>query len=168
MIVSGISSVYFVRQLNEGDIPAVLALCAGNGLYYRYCPPFVSEESVRLDMSALPPGRKIADKHYLGYFKDGRLIAVLDLIEGYPNADTAFIGFFMVEASLQGAGVGSGMIGELCRFLHGCGFSAVRLGWVKGNPQAERFWHRNGFAETCGEYETERYTVVLAERRIGR
>ncbi|MBO4385254.1 MAG: GNAT family N-acetyltransferase [Clostridia bacterium] len=167
MIVSDISSVYSVRQLNEGDIPSVVALSSGNGLYYRYCPPFASGESVRADMSALPPGRKLEDKHYLGYFKDGRMIAVLDLIEGYPNADTAFIGFFMVEACVQGAGVGSGMIGDLCRALRGCGFSAVRLGWVKGNPQAERFWHRNGFAETGEEYETERYTVVLAERRLG-
>ena len=166
MIVSELSSVCSVRKLDESDIPAVLALSAGNGLYYRYCPPFASEESLRADMIALPPGRTSEDKHYVGYFNGGRLIAVLDLVERYPNAETAFIGFFMVDASVQGAGVGSGIISELCQALRGLGFSAVRLGWVKGNPQAERFWHRNGFTETGEEHETELFTVVLAERPL--
>ena len=166
MDLSGISSFYSVRRLNENDIPAVLALSSGNGLYYRYCPPLPNEESVRTDMNALPPGKEPADKHYLGYFKEGRLIAVLDLIAGYPNAETAFIGFFMVEASVQGTGVGSRIIGELCAFLRGSDFTAVRLGWVKGNLQAERFWRRNGFAPTGAEHDMGLLTVVQAERRL--
>ena len=50
---------------NEEDIPEILALCEKNTLYYRYCPPFVSEQSIRDDMNALPPGKTVSDKYYV-------------------------------------------------------------------------------------------------------
>ncbi len=44
-------------------------------------------------MCALPLCKSMDDKYYIGYFENGCLIAVMDLIDGYPNAGTAFIGF---------------------------------------------------------------------------
>ena len=48
----------------------------------------------------------------------------------------------MTEVSIQNTGIGSSMIDGLCRYLAGIRLSSVRLGWVKGNPQAEHFWHK--------------------------
>jgi GNAT superfamily N-acetyltransferase len=155
-----------VRRLGEGDIPAVLSLCLGNPLYYEHCPPPPSEDSVRADMAALPPKKEACDKYYLGFFDGESLVAVLDLILGYPDEETAFIGFFMTEASIQHAGVGSGIIGRLCGFLKAQGFSRARLGFVSGNPQSEGFWKKNGFIPTGETYKMELYTVALAERRL--
>lgn len=59
----------------------------------------------------------------------------MNLIFGYPNADTAFIGFFMMNHSVQMKGVGTSIILEVCRYLKKTGFSYVRLGYVKGNQQ---------------------------------
>ena len=39
-------------------------------------------------------------------------------------------------------------------------------GWVKGNPQAEYFWKKNGFIETGAENTTKDYTVTIAQRKI--
>ena len=64
-IINGLSGEYAVRRLAEEDIPEILALCEKNTLYYRYCPPFVSEQSIRDDMNALPPGKTVSDKYYV-------------------------------------------------------------------------------------------------------
>ena len=164
--VSGFSERYSVRCLHHSDIPAVLALCRGNPQFYRYCPPFVTERSILHDMKALPPRKDYSDKYYVGYSDGDKLIAVMDFIMAYPDEKTAFIGFFMTDASVQNAGVGSGIIDELCRYLKGVGLSAVRLGWVSDNPQAAGFWHKNGFLETGMTYDAGLYTVTVAERPL--
>ena len=46
------------------------------------------------------------------------------------------------------------------------GMKEIRLGWVDGNPQAEHFWHKNGFKETGATNVTEAYTVIVARREL--
>ena len=128
MDVQNLSGAYTVRLLTESDVPLIYALCRQNPLYYRYFPPFVTEESIRQDMKALPPGKTPEDKFFTGWFDGEALIAVMDLIRGYPNDKTWFIGFFMTDVSVQGKGVGSRIIGELCLALAGAGAEHVRLG----------------------------------------
>ena len=166
MNVSLFSSQYLVRYLNDIDIKAIYELCHNNSLYYQYCPPFVTEQSIVDNMKALPPNKEAADKHYVGFYNVDQLIAVMDLIMAYPDEKTAFIGFFMTDISVQNSGTGSSIINELCTYLISIGFVSVRLGWVKGNPQAEHFWHKNGFIETGVTYDTETYTVVVAQRKL--
>ena len=166
MDVAEFSKRYFVRLLDQSDIDAIFALCSQNSLYYDYCPPFVTRESISMDMRALPPGKDLSDKYYLGYFDGDKLIAVMDFIASYPNGTTAFIGFFMTDMSVQNKGIGSTIIDELCCYLPKAGFTSLRLGWVKGNPQAEHFWHKNGFTETGLTYDTDNYTVIIAQRDL--
>ena len=90
----------------------------------------------------------------------------MDFIMAYPDEKTAFIGFFMTDVSVQNAGVGSGMIDELCRYLKSIGLSRVKLGWVSSNSQAMNFWKKNGFKETGITYDTENYTVTVAKREL--
>ena len=105
------SQKYAVRPLTAGDVDKILALCAENEQFYRYHPPLATRESVLEDMTALPPGKCTADKHYLVFFDRETLVAVLDLIERYPKNDTAYIGFFMTKKERQGRGLGTALIG---------------------------------------------------------
>ncbi|SFQ49630.1 hypothetical protein SAMN02910358_02466 [Lachnospiraceae bacterium XBB1006] len=99
-----LSDKYEVRKLSESDIPDIFALCKENTLYYQYCPPFVTQDSIREDMNVLPPGKQMEDKHYIGFFDHNKLIAIMDLIERFPDEKTAFIGFFMTNVLIQKRG----------------------------------------------------------------
>ena len=98
------STKYEVRKLNIDDIPQIYDLCKKNSLYYEYCPPMVTEESISDDFTAFPPNTGIENKYYVGYFDSGKMIAVMDLIDGYPEEKIAFIGFFMTDVSVQNKG----------------------------------------------------------------
>ena len=166
MNYSDLSRSYSVRQLTVADYPAVYSLCSANPLFYEHCPPFISEEQFRADLLALPPRTTVQDKHYLGVFEGMRLCAILDLITDYPGTEIDFWGFFMLEKTRQGQGRGTALVSELCSALSGMGFRAVRLGWVRGNPQAEHFWKKNAFVPTGVTYDTNGYTVVVARREL--
>ena len=166
MDISLISTQYMVRILDEEDVPQIYELCSKNLLYYQYCPPIVTEDLIRSDMKALPPGKALENKYYLGFFDNNRLIAVMDFICAFPDEQTDFIGFFMVDSSLQKIGIGSSIIRELCAYLKCEGTTSVRLGWVNGNLQAEHFWKKNGFVETGVISKTPDYEIVIAEKRL--
>ena len=161
-----LSERYTVRLMTEAELPAMLELCRGNPQYYEHCPPVVSEQSLREDLAALPPRTAPEDKHYLGFYDGSELIALLDLITGFPKPEIAFWGFFMMKADRQGRGEGSALVSELCAALARMGYRSVRLGWVQTNPQASHFWKKNGFTETGVTSETNDYTIVYAQREL--
>ncbi len=164
MNVSLMSNQYQVRQLLEEDVPDIYQLCSANHLYYEYCPPFVTEESIKEDMVALPPHTIMEDKYFVGFYEGNKLIAVLDLINGYPEPSIAFIGFFMTDTFVQGKGIGSKIIAYLCDYLKTQDYQKVQLAWVKGNPQAEHFWLKNGFVKLREKSSNAADCVILAER----
>lgn len=164
MLVVGLSETYQVRRLTEGDIDAIYALSVGNPMFFQYCPPFVTKASILEDMKALPPKMTYDDKYYVGFFQNGDLIAILDLILNYPNADTAFIGLFMVDRAIQGKGIGSQIMGSLSGYLRALGYSRIRLAFAKGNPQSEAFWKKNGFSATGMESKEKTFTAVILEK----
>ena len=164
--VDNLSKKYAVKLLGKSDVSNIYSLCSKNTLYYEFCPPFVTPESIKADMTALPPGKRREDKFYLGYFDNDNLTAVMDLILGYPDQETAYVGFFMTDVSVQGKGVGSAIISEMSHFICSQGYSDIQLGWVKDNPQAEHFWHKNGFKETGKMYDMDDYTVVEARKNM--
>lgn len=166
MKIQDLTTKYDIRKLNETDIETIYQLMQGNPLFFHYCPPMATHQSILDDMKALPPRTTDEDKYYIGYFKDGCLVAVMDLILNFPNRETAFIGFFMMNKEFQGRGIGTEIINECCLCLKGEGYQHIRLGFAKGNPQSEAFWSKNGFKRTGVEDVQERYTVVVMQRSI--
>ena len=101
MEIDKFSKSWKVRFLNTDDVDAVVSLCSRNQLYYQYCPPFVSRELILEEMNALPENTNRKDKYYCGFFDHGELIAVMDLISHYPDHESVFIGFFMMNVEKQ-------------------------------------------------------------------
>lgn len=155
-----------VRLLTPEDVSALLDMAAGHPLFYQHLHEEPSAEGFLEDLAALPPRCTPEDKYYAGYFRDGRLMGALDLITGFPKPDTAFVGFFMLHRDVQGQGLGSALVGDLLSFLRDAGYRAVRLMYVKGNPQSAAFWAKNGFTPTGVEPKQERYTQVVLERTL--
>ena len=168
MYIKLISNRYHVRKSLEEDVPDIYRLCCGNSMYYEYCPPFVTEKRIKEDMVTFPPNTTIDDKYYVGFYDDNKLIAVMDLINGYPEDHIAFIGFFMTDSTIQGKGIGSNIISHLCSYLKSQNYNSIRLAWIKGNPQAEHFWLKNEFIMIRETLSTTADSVILAERFLQR
>ncbi|ADL05840.1 GNAT family N-acetyltransferase [Lacrimispora saccharolytica] len=166
MKIENLSEKYRVKRIEETDIPEVYALCKSNPLYYQHCPPNVTISSVKEELTVLPKGKKLEDKYYLGFYHSELLVAVIDLISGYPNGETVFIGFFMIDQHIQKKGIGTSIISEVCRYLKKIGFTYVRLGYIKGNPQSEAFWTKNHFIKTGEEVQTDSYVIVVMQRTL--
>ena len=161
--IEKLSDSYTIRRLTDADVPMLYAWMLRNDQYFRYCGGSTTPERVRQDLTLCPPGTTPAQKHYVGFFDAGTLVAVMDLIDGYPDADTAFVGFFMVNRELQGQGTGTAIVRYVLAALRALGYTAVRLGIDKENPQSNHFWRKNGFT-VLREAAQERGIVLLAER----
>lgn len=160
------NQTFSVRKLTEKDVPAVFRLYCGNPLYFSHMQSEPTEQSVRDDLAALPPGKTARDKFFLGFFRGAELAAVMDLILGYPDSETAFIGLFMTGHGFQRKGIGTEIIREAEACLTKQGFRRIRLGRVKGNPQSEAFWGKNGFSSTGVETKTEHYIIVVLQKEL--
>ena len=99
-------------------------------------------------MVALPPTKKAADKYFIGIFDGDFLVAVMDLIDKYPDDRTVFIGLFMVSKNFQRKGVGTYIVKALSKTLGAEGYKRIRLGYVKTNLSARNFWLKQGFQPT--------------------
>ena len=163
--IEKLSDSYTIRRLTDADVPMLYAWMLRNDQYFRYCGGSTTPERVRQDLTLCPPGTTPAQKHYVGFFDADTLVAVMDLIDGYPDADTAFIGFFMMNKDLQRQGTGTAIVREVLAALRVLGYTAVRLGIDKENPQSNHFWRKNGFT-VLREAAQERGIVLLAERRL--
>ena len=95
----------------------------------------------------------------------GESCMFLGLIDGYPDPDICFIGFFMMNKAYQGRQIGSGIIREVSEYLRSLGYQAVRLAIDKGNPQSSHFWKKNGFP-VIKEVDRNGWTVLVAEQTL--
>lgn len=99
--INKFSNQYSVRFLKENDIDLVIDVCNGNPLFYEYTIARPTKENLLEDMRLTPPGIDLKDKYYVGYFDNETLVAVLDLIDGWPSEEVAYIGFFYDESFLS-------------------------------------------------------------------
>jgi ATP-binding cassette subfamily B protein len=162
-----LSSEYDVRRITEDDISAVYNLCRANRRYYHYLGERPTRKNLTEIITKLPDGTGKEDKHFVGFWDaDGKLVALLDLITGYKEPDDAFIGWFIVDAELQGKGIGSSIFADIRAAMQGQGYDCLRLGCIKGNVEAEAFWKSQGFTPNGAEEATERYTVAYYQMDI--
>lgn len=163
--IKELSKQYDVRKLELDDVEMIYSFCKKNTQYYEYCGKDISTELIENDIQVGPPGIPMEQKYYVGFFDNGNLVAIMDLIDGYPDIEYVFIGFFMMNSDLQGTGIGSSIISELFAYLRKLGFEKCMLGIDKGNPHSNHFWRKNGF-EIIREVVQEEGTVLVAERNL--
>ena len=166
MEVQQLSSRYRIRDLLPVDAEMIYNALKNNTIFYKYHPSMVTVKSFLEDMEALPPNKGYEDKHYIGFFREGTLVAVMDIIEHYPQHGTALIGFFAMNANLHGQGIGTAIISDSITYLAQVGFEKVRLGIDKGNPQSKAFWLKNGFTFTGEANEGDVSTILVMERPL--
>lgn len=161
-----LSTEYRVVNAAEVDAEALLALYTSNRHFFEYFSLESSREQLAEDMTILPEGCDKNQKHFLVYLSGGTPVALLDLIEGYPDDLTCYIGLFMVGAEYAGRGIGTAIISGLCGALKKLGFKSIRLAYGKDYPQAKHFWTKNGFVPVK-EAALEKYgELIVAQREL--
>lgn len=168
MNIKEVSNEYSVKKLTEDDLILCYNLMKTNPLYFEHCPPKLTKDTPKNDMYALPPNKTYEDKYYIGFFLEKELIAIADIILKYPNNETVFLGFFMVDQKYQGKNIGSKIINEIEKYFGLIGYSYIRLGYVQTNPQSKKFWEKNKYIPTGLTAKTDDYDIVIMEKRIKR
>ena len=160
-----LSDRYDVHALGEADADEVLALCRENEQFYQYCEAEPTRAQITSDMSITPPKKDRSSKYYVGFYRGDTLMAVMDLIDGYPEAHVAYIGFFMMNKAHQGRGVGSAIVSEVADYLKSLGMRSIMLAIDKGNPQSTGFWKKNGFV-VVKEVDRNGWTALVAQKAL--
>ncbi len=165
--VETFSGDYHVRRIREEDIEDVYHLCRSNRKYYRYLHTRPTRKALTDVITELPEGAGPSDKYFTGFYDDeDELVAILDLITGYPDADSAFIGWFMVDAEKQNQGIGSQIMADLRAALSAQGLRKLSLGCIRENTEAREFWEHQGFTAAGREVDQKEYVVDVFEREI--
>ncbi len=158
---------YDVRRLTGADITDVFQLAKGNRKFYRAIGVRPSRSKLTEMISDVPEGVKEEDKHFVGFYDDeGDLVAVLDLITGYPKDDNAFIGWFMVDAAQQRQGIGSQIFADVRASMQAQGFSRLEVACPEASQSGMSFWAEQGFETTGHRFNNGDYDVVHLERSI--
>ena len=161
-----LSTDYQVRTITESDISSVYNLCKHNRRYYLYRGSRPSLKELTDVITDLPEGTGPENKHFVGFYEDESLIAILDLITGYPESDDAFIGWFMVDADRQNQGIGSSIFADIRAAMKSLGYDHLALACFPENKEAESFWKNQGFSITREAISQEGHKVNVMERDI--
>lgn len=162
--IKAFSSEYDVRRITESDITDVYKLCKSNKHFYRYLGRVATKESlteVISNVSSVEDG-----KLFVGFYDGDKLIAIVDLIVGYPDSKGAFIGWYVVEGNMQRKGIGSQIFADIRAALKSIGINRISLGCVKENEIAMAFWQGLGFKPNQDEKQVDNHIVVTFERTI--
>lgn len=163
--IKAFSSEYDVRRITEEDITGVYNLCRENRHFYRYLGRVATKESLTEVISNVS-AESDSGKYFVGFYDNGALIAIADIIVGYPEGDSAFIGWYVVDGNMQRKGIGSQIFADIRANLKSIGTNRISLGCVKENETAVNFWKGLGFTALDDEKQVGRHTVVTYERDI--
>ncbi|MBR6826083.1 MAG: GNAT family N-acetyltransferase, partial [Oscillospiraceae bacterium] len=149
--LEALSTPHEVRQITQADIADVYSLCKSNQKYYAYTNSAPTVESLTEIITRIPEGAPHCGKHFVGFYDKDNLVAVLDLVTGYPEKDDAFIGWFMVDGHLQRKGIGSQIFADVRAAIAAQGYDYLALFCEKANTEACAFWEAQGFQKNKEE-----------------
>lgn len=75
--------------------------------------------------------------------------AVIDIVEGYPDAGTWYLGLIFIAQRARGSGLGTKLMRSLAKHVRAHGGTALRLAVVTTNTGARRLYDRLGFAHVA-------------------
>lgn len=131
-----------VRRVNAADATRVQALFALDPEYWSHVEgaPLRDDEAV-ITLDERPPDFPIEHKH--AFLVDE--VALLDMLEGYPDAQTWFLGLIFLAPSVRGRGLGTRLVEAVCDHARSHGARALRLAVAVQHPDARRLYDRLGF-----------------------
>lgn len=113
-----------------------------------------------------PPQTTLKQKKVLLVYEEGMPLALLDLIQGYPSRDCAYIGLLIVHGDRQNKGWGLHILQELEQRCAAEGYVRLRLGVLSNNPGALAFWTKMGFTEQLLPKDNKAQSIQVMEKML--
>lgn len=118
-------------------------------------------------LTSVPPGDGNFEKVFGGYWLTDHLIGFSDIVFGYPDSVTAYLGLLLFREGMQFKGYGSWAHRELSEAATSKGCQRMRLSVIETNTRAAQFWFNKGYREV-GIRRSESYTgdIIILEQRL--
>ena len=97
-------------------------------------------------LGPLPERITSGRKQVFGIEREDDLVGVAEILEGFPRPTEWQIGLLLVLPRLRSVGLGTKVWLGIRAWICQQGGSLVRLIVQKQNPEARRFWEKNGFS----------------------
>jgi GNAT superfamily N-acetyltransferase len=131
-----------VRRVTDADLPLVQSLFAQDLEYWLHVEGApLRDDEARITTEEAPPNVP-RDKHHAFLVDD---VALLDMLEGYPDEHTWFLGLIFLAPAVRGRGFGTKLLEAVCDHARGHGATALRLAVAQAHPEARRLYDRLGF-----------------------
>lgn len=155
-----------LRPIDPEDVDAMQAVIESDAGYVERVtglPPGPADAQSLLLMR--PPDLPEEHKVVYGVWAAGELVALLDVLRGWPAPDVAHIGLLQVRGDRQGQGIGR-RVHELLLSRLWPEIATLRIAIVQANAAvAEPFWRSLGYAPS-GEPKPYRYANLSSTSQI--
>ncbi|MFY7866668.1 GNAT family N-acetyltransferase [Roseateles sp.] len=138
-------------ELRIDDAPLLQQFFDANPAYFLAVQgePAGSDEAKDEIAGELPVWLTYSKKFVIGYQDHtGSLVAMANLLSNIFVPGVWNLSTFIVATAHHGTGLAPSLYRELETWTVACGAHWLRLGVVKGNVRAERFWQAQGFVDT--------------------
>ena len=93
-----------------------------------------------------PPNVGAADAVHIGMFDADRLLGILGVVFGYPDANDSYIGLLLLAPQARGSGVGGQALAHATALARARGSIRQLVAVLDQNPKGRAFWDREAFA----------------------
>ena len=135
-------------ELTPALSPLLQAFFEANPAYFLATSgaPAGPSEGLEEITSQLPPGTPFTRKLVVGYAcTDGELLAMVNVITDLMAKSICHVGTFILATSHHGTGKAQMLNNSIEQWAIATGAAWMRLGVVRGNLRAERFWSSLGY-----------------------
>ena len=162
--IQALSTSFDVREVHDSAVTDVHLLARSNHRFWREVGERPTMAATTAIVKDVPEGAE--EKHFLGFYDENdELVAVMDLIVGYPDEHGALIRWFTVVADRHRQGIGSQLFADVRAALSAQGVTHLTL-QVPEQEGALAFWAEQGFAATGERFEGGRFPTVTLSRSI--
>ena len=95
----------------------------------------------------LPPMKPLNDKFTFAVEQNSRIVAILDLMRGYRDCNSWWIGLLLLSPSMRGKGLGRKIVDYLVKNLSALGVHQIQLAVLEENSAGYAFWQKMGFQQ---------------------
>ncbi len=167
MIAAKIRGKLFeIRPITQNDFDAVLCV-------YQHCEDFlalgpIATASMEMVLKDIEISKEEGGIFCGIYSEDGKMIGVVDYVpsnfQGNPHA--AFLSLLMIDSAFRGQSVGKAIVEAAENEIRKDKSVTVILSGVQvNNPQAIRFWQRNGYCIVSEPHLMPDQTTVFDLRK---